>query len=354
MTTCDLSVIIVSWNVRTLLTACLRSIDQACRPLTGSGNLRAFGTAEAPATLEVIVVDNGSTDGSVDGLAQQFPWVRLVRSAVNLGFTRANNRGYEASRGAYVYFLNPDTELDHGATRRLSESQLGTAPSPAVDSLWQLFSALRDEETLAVAGPQLRYGNGLFQPSARRFPTPLTGFFESTWLGRAWPANPWARRMHMADWSGTFRHDVDWLVGAALLCRRSALEAVRTSKGPFDERFFMYSEELDLCLRLRRAGWRITYVPEAVVVHHEAQSSEQVSTARHIHFNTSKVQFYAKWFGPVWAELLRRYLLLEFRVQLWVERGKWLLGHKRDLRSERIDAYRQVLESRLSPEHSQP
>ena len=156
------------------------------------------------------------------------------------------------------------------------------------------------------------------------------------------------RRLHLADWDVNYRHDVDWVVGAAMLCRRAALEAVRTPAGPFDERFFMYSEELDLCRRLKGEGWRVLYVPEAVVIHYEGKSSEQASAARHIYFNTSKVAYYDKWFGRPWPQLLRRYLLLEFRTQLWIERAKLLLGHKRELRRQRIDAYRQVIASGLS------
>jgi hypothetical protein len=109
----------------------------------------------------------------------------------------------------------------------------------------------------------------------------------------------------------------------------------------------MYSEELDLCRRVKQAGWRILYVPEAVIIHYEGRSSEQVVAARHIHFNTSKVRYARKWFGPGWAAALRHYLLLEFRVQLWIEHIKAALGHKRTLRQTRIAAYRQVLASGL-------
>jgi hypothetical protein len=287
--------------------------------------------------LEVIVVDNSSSDATADLLPARFPWVRLLRNETNTGFTAANNRGYAASRGDFVYFLNPDTEL---IANKLSG-----------DSLWQLYAAIHQEPSVGMVGPQLRYADNAIQNNRRRFPTPITGFWESTWLGRRWPRNPWARRMHMADWPADFRHDVGWLVGAAMLARRAALEAVRLPEfvGPFDEGFFMYSEELDLCHRLKLAGWRIVYVPEALVVHYEGRSSEQVVARRHIHFNTSKVRYYQKYFGAGWAEALRSYLLLEFRWQLWTERLKWLVGHKRKLRTLRMDVYRQVIRNGLHP-----
>jgi N-acetylglucosaminyl-diphospho-decaprenol L-rhamnosyltransferase len=329
----DLSIIIVSWNVWDLLRACLQSIEQVSRPLPHAPTVRAFGPPSrlAQPNLEVIVVDNASQDATPDLVAARFPWVRLVRSDENLGFTKGNNRGYAVAGGRLVYFLNPDTELVENPVQG--------------DSLWQLYRAVEDDTTIGLAGPQLRYGDNSLQSSRRRFPTPLTGFFESTWLGRAWPGNPWAKRLHMSDWPDSFRQEVDWVVGAAMLARREALEAVREldAVGPFDEGFFMYSEELDLCRRIKRAGWRIVYAPEALVIHYEGRSSEQVVTARHIHFNRSKVRYYEKVFGPSWAGALRSYLLLEYRVQVWMERVKWLIGHKRALRAQRISAYRAVL-----------
>jgi GT2 family glycosyltransferase len=392
---CDLSIIIVSWNVWPILAGCLRSIEQVSREIAGERTLRQFGPtktpgAPPPATLEVIVVDNASADQTAEYLPRTFPWVRFIASGENLGFTRGNNRGYAESRGRFVYFLNPDTELDHAATQRLATPHLQPTPSasslapgqpvspghptsqgqatlpgqpaappmgsgvhsalpPPHDSLWTLYAAIADAPGIGMVGPQLRYADGSQQVSVRRFPSVLTGFFESTWLGRAWRSNPWARQMHMADWPVTYRHDADWLVGAAMLCRRTALEAVRTSEGPFDERFFMYSEELDLCRRLRLEEWRVVYVPEAVVIHYEGKSSDQASAARHIHFNTSKVQYYAKWYDEPWPELLRRYLLLEFRVQTSIERAKLLLHRNPELRRRRIAAYQQVIASRLRP-----
>ena len=393
---CDLSIVIVSWNVWPLLEQCLRSIERATLP--GDGNVRRFeigdwrleigrlGDQETPPpqspisqspNLEVIVVDNASSDGTPAHVATHFPWVQVIASAHNLGFTGGNNRGYAASRGRFVYFLNPDTELvtshesnvtsqtsnvkrqtsrgaggvampDAAAPLTINNQQLpinnsSFSPSP----LAPLYATLAADPSIGIAGPQLRYGDGSPQPSARRFPTPLTGFFESTWLGRAWPGNPWARAMLMTGRPAGEPCDADWLVGAALCCRREALESVATPDGPFDEGFFMYSEELDLCRRVKEAGWRVVYAPAALVIHHEGKSSEQVSTQRHIRFNTSKVRYWRKWFGPAWAEALRRYLLLEYHTQLWVERVKLWLGHKPALRRERIAAYRAVIASQL-------
>lgn len=363
---CDLSIVIVSWNVRDVLRACLASIARASEPVPGSGegdgtgapgasgtadDLRLFGPPDAIYTLETVVVDNASSDGTQEMVAAEFPWVRLVRSAENLGFSRGNNAGVQAARGRALFFLNPDTEII--APDGKDSDRDGSGRTDGGDSLWALYAALQDDLTVGMAGPQLRYGDGERQENRRRFPTPLTGFFESTWLGQAWPHNRWAQREHMADWAADFPHDVDWLVGAAMLCRRRALDAVSSHwpdappSAPFDEGFFMYSEELDLCRRLKDAGWRIVYVPGALVVHHEGKSSEQAVAARHIRFNRSKVRYWGKWFGPRWAGALRRYLLLEYWVQVQLERAKWLFGSQREIRKQRIGQYKQVLESRL-------
>lgn len=334
--TVDLSVIIVSWNVWDLLRACLQSLHHLSYSLDGPPDVRGFGPATMRATLEVIVVDNASRDATADLLPARFPWVRLIRSADNLGFTKGNNLGYAASRGRFVYFLNPDTELP--TDRRHA------------DSLWTLYQAVASDASVGLAGPQLRFPDNSIQSSRRRFPTRWTGFWESTWLGRQWRGNPWAQRYYMADRSPDFRQDVDWVVGAAMLARRDVLEAIRDPSllGPFDEGFFMYSEEVDLCRRIKATGLRIAYVPEALVIHYEGRSSGQVVAARYIYFNRSKLRDAAKTFGPGWAGFLRQFLLWEFRLQWLIEAAKWLVGHRRSLRRQRMAAYAQVLADGLS------
>lgn len=331
----DLSIVIVSWNVWDLLRACLQSIEHASRSLGTPIDIRGFGPAAAQSTLEVIVVDNASSDATVELLPARFPWVRLIRSATNLGFTAGNNVGYAAGRGRMVYFLNPDTELVN-------------APAQ-VDSLWTLYRAVEADPSIGLAGPQLRYADNSLQSSRRRFPTPLTSFFVSTWLGKSLPVNPWKRRMHMEDWPGDHRQDVDWVVGAAMMARRAALEAIRQPAypGPFDEGYFMYSEEVDLCRRLKDAGWRVVYVPDVRVIHYEGRSSEQVVASRHLHFSRSKIRYATLYFGPRWAAALRLFLLMEFRYQWLLEGAKYLLGHKRELRAQRMAVYREVLATGL-------
>ena len=141
MLTCDLSIIIVSWNVWTLLAACLRSIKQVSWPVPGVADQRAFGPEPAPATLEVIVVDNASQDGAAEQLPSIFPWVRLIRSDVNLGFTKGNNHGYAASHGRFISF----SILIQTRPRPDASPGRNAPPLPLVppyDGLWKLFVAI--------------------------------------------------------------------------------------------------------------------------------------------------------------------------------------------------------------------
>jgi N-acetylglucosaminyl-diphospho-decaprenol L-rhamnosyltransferase len=158
-----------------------------------------------------------------------------------------------------------------------------------------------------------------------------------------WTDNRILRHYYMADTSDETIQPVDWVVGACLLVRREAYEQV----GGLDEGFFMYSEELDWCRRIKDADWEIVYLPTATVIHHEGKSSEQVVPTRHIHFQTSKVRYFRKHHGSLQGETLRWLLLGTYVYQLGREGLKWLVGHKRPLRAERVRAYRQVLRSGL-------
>jgi N-acetylglucosaminyl-diphospho-decaprenol L-rhamnosyltransferase len=309
----ELSVVIVNWNVCDLLRRCLFSLS------TGDiGFSSAFNR-------EIIVVDCASSDGSVDMVRHEFPCVRVIASHENLGYARGNNVGMTKARGRYALLLNPDTEV-------------------VDDALAKMVRYLDEHPTIGVLGPALRYPDGCLQSSRRRFPTLATAFFESTLLHQWFPNNRVARHYHLADRAGDGPQSVDWLVGAALMIRREAWQAV----GPLDEGFFMYFEELDWCRRCRTAGWDIHYLPAAQIIHHEGRSSEQVVTERTIRFQRSKIRYYRKYYGAGWALVIWLFLLATFTIQLGDESLKWLVGHKRELRRERIAAYWKVLRSALA------
>ncbi len=306
-----LSVVIVSWNVRALLQ---RAIDSLYASWEGSGAQRD--------SLEVIVVDNGSHDGTVAMVRERFPQVRLVANRENRGFTGGNNQGIRLARAPYLFLLNPDTAIIDDAPARL-------------------LGYLEAHPRVGVVGPMLLNADGSIQSSRRRFPTLPVLFLESTWLQGL--ARPWLRRYYVEDRPPDVVQEVDWVTGAAMMVRRAALDEA----GLFDEGFFMYSEELDLCRRIRAAGWTIVYLPTARIYHYVGKSSEQVVAARHIHFQTSKVRYARKYHGAAVAELLRLWLLGQYLWQMGLEGTKLLLGHRPALRRERLRAYRQVLASGL-------
>ena len=312
MSRCDLSIVIISWNVRELLRRCLDSIQESLKGEKGKGLL-----------VETIVFDNGSADGSADMVREDFPRVHLMESEVNLGFTKGNNLAIGQSEGCYILLLNPDTEV-------------------VGDALGTMMAYMESHPRVGALGPQLLNPDGTTQSSRRRFPTLATAFLESTVLQPWFQGSRILERYYLLDRPDDEIQPVDWVVGAALLIRREALHQV----GPLDEEFFMYSEELDWCYRLKAQGWEVVYLPTAQVVHQEGRSSEQVLPARHIHFQRSKVLFFKKYYG--WrGEVLRWFILSTYLYLLVLEGFKWLVGHKRPLRRERVTAYWQVLRSGL-------
>lgn len=307
----DLSIIIVSWNVRDLLRRCVQSINSQ----TADGR---------PPTAETIVVDNASCDGTVEMLRAEFPNVRVIANSENAGFTRANNQALAIAQGRYLFLLNPDTELRAG-------------------TLQTLYDYAETNPRVGIIGPQLFYGDGSMQSSRRRFPTLATAFLEATLLQQWFPRHRVLTRFYMLDTRDDATQPVDWINGAAMFVRRAVYEQI----GGLDEQFFMYSEELDWCYRAKQAGWEIYYLPTAQVTHYEGKSSEQAVAARDIHFNTSKIRFFRKYRGAFIAEILRAFLRLTFVYRIAEESVKWLLGHKRALRAQRVKAYWQVLKSGL-------
>jgi GT2 family glycosyltransferase len=263
--------------------------------------------------IDVTVVDNASADGSAEMVAEQFPWVRLIRNERNLGFGAAHNLALRSASARYLLVLNSDALPRPGALRTLVDF-LDAHPS------------------IAVAGPRLRFPDGAVQPSRRRFPTTATLFLESTQLQRFSGRNAVLRRYYVADRSDDETQEVDWLVGACLCIRATAVAEV----GLFDERFFMYSEELDLCRRFRAAGWGVAYVPDAEVMHIEGASARLDLAARDRLFQASKLQYAARWHGPGVAFALRVYLIVEYLGRACEESVKLALGSHTALRRERL------------------
>ncbi len=303
-----LSVIIVSWNVRELLAQALDSV---------------FASVDDDVELEVIVIDNASRDGSVRMLRERFPYVHVIANQQNLGFPAANNQGLARASGDYILLLNSDTEVRAGALARM-------------------IAHLVMHPGTGLAGPKLLNADGSIQSSRRRFPTLRILFLESTWLQPLVGRRALAR-YYYEDVPAAMPQDVDWVTGAAMMVRREVISQV----GGLDDKFFMYSEELDWCRRIHDAGWDITFAPAAEIVHLGGKSSEQVTPARHIYFQSSKVRYTRKYHGRLIAEVLRLWLLGQYLWQMTIEAAKWLVGHRRGLRTARLSAYWRVVRSGL-------
>ncbi len=218
----------------------------------GTSLLECVASLRAEGVAEVTVVDNASSDGSAEALVSADGGVHLVQTGANLGYGAAANRGIAVSGLELVLVSNPDVAVHEGA-------------------LAALAAVLEADPVLAIAGPRILEADGTRYPSARRFPSFVDAVGHAL-LGDLVPHNRFTRRYRMGDLASDRVTEVDWVSGACFLARRSALEEL----GGFDESYFMYAEDTDLCWRARRAGWGVVYVPEAVVTHVQG-----ISTARH-------------------------------------------------------------------------
>ena len=235
----DLATVIVSYRSREPLLECLAAL--------------AADVATIP--HETVVVDNDPVDDTLDAAARAFPGVRGIANRENVGYARAVNQGLAATSAEFVLVMNPDCVPERGAV-------------PA------LIHYLRAHPRTAVAGPMILDSDGTLQYSARSFPDHLTFLFNRySLLTRLFPNNPYSRRYLLTDWDHTSVRDVDWVSGACMLVRRAAIAEV----GGMDEAFFMFNEDVDWCRRMKSAGWTVTFVPEARVVHHVGASRSKVA-----------------------------------------------------------------------------
>lgn len=253
-----LSICIVNWNASDLLRRCLRSIE-AC---------------DSREPVEVFVVDNASTDSSTRMVREQFPAVHLIESSSNQGFSKANNRALEEMSGGRLLLLNPDTELLVGALDAMTEY-------------------LHDNPEVAAVGPMLISADGRLQNSASRAPTLIREFTRLFHLDGVLSSTDYS----LENLDLKVPCEVDVLQGACLMLRHEALDEV----GLLDEDYFMYTEEVDLCNRLQKAGWRIHWLPTAKVIHHGGQSTKQVPMESFLNLYKSKIIYFRKRHGVVAA-----------------------------------------------------
>lgn len=336
----SLAVVIVSYNVSTLLEGCLRSVARAA---AASGNWLS---------VETLVIDNASTDGSAEMVAAKFPQVRLIAADTNLGFTGANNLAFDTlgvkysgsaatvqtghrplkSTPDFILLLNPDTLVEENALEKMA-------------------AFLRDTPVAGAVGAHLSYGDGSFQHGAFRFPGLLQVGFdllplaEIPGLRRFLPLLLNSRangRYSMALWQGGHPFPVDFVLGAALMMRTSALEQV----GPLDDEYFMYCEEMDWCLRLKAAGWHIFALPTARVTHLEGQSSRQSPWLSFARLWRSRHRFYHKQYATgstVWFPAARTVVQTALRLRAWNAQRRFAAGRLTGIAlTEELSAYRTV------------
>ncbi|OGF49462.1 MAG: hypothetical protein A2231_12285 [Candidatus Firestonebacteria bacterium RIFOXYA2_FULL_40_8] len=254
----DVSVIIVSWNVKDYLQKCLASVYRGTKGVS----------------FEIFVVDNASTDGSADMVKREFPEVKVILNSENHGFARANNQALEKCAGEYVLFLNPDTEIKENAVE-------------------QLVKFLGSKQDAAAAAPKLIYEDGRLQLLSKSFPSLFTELMESLFLDNAFPKSRFFNRIFMGNWEHDSTREVDHPAGACLMVKMDILKKT----GFFDEEFFMYYEDTDLCFRIKKTGGRIFLVHDILVVHHGAKSSGQSPAEAPDWMAESKLRYFRKNYG---------------------------------------------------------
>jgi N-acetylglucosaminyl-diphospho-decaprenol L-rhamnosyltransferase len=271
----DLAVVVVNHNTGELLSRCLRSATEA------AGDAR----------LELIVVDNASRDDSADHAIRANPRTRLIRNPDNRGFAAAANQGMRGTAAPFVLLLNPDAEILAG-------------------TLGGFLKVARERPRAGAIGPIVKDPDGSTYPSARRIPTVAEG------LGHAFLGpfldNRFSRAYTMADWDRRGERAVDWVSASCVLLRRDALDEV----GLFDERFFMYVEDVDLCTRLGRAGWEVLFSPELEVLHIGGVSTGGYRSRRMVvEHSRSIYTYFVKWRSPGWRAALRPFAWAALRLR---------------------------------------
>ena len=297
-----LSIIIVSWNTRDILRDCLSSI---------------YDTA-SDIPLEVIVIDNASSDGSTTMIKTLFPNVMLIENTANSGFAAANNQGIKIATGSFILLLNPDTMVLDDALKN-SLSFAGQHPDAAVIGC----KVLNPDRTL--------------QPTCFMYPSLLNMAISAVFLNKLFPHNRFFARERMGWWQRNDVREVQVVTGCFMMVRKDAIDQV----GMLDDNFFIYGEETDWCYRFRKAGWKILFTPDAQIVHLGGQSTKQVPAAMIVKLRMGILQYIRKHRGFIAHKIACLLTILFFAIRL----PAWAIvrmtrTQKKESSTIRIRAYR--------------
>jgi GT2 family glycosyltransferase len=306
----NVSIVIVSFNVADLLNECLRSIKR-----------------ETSCEYEIFVVDNGSKDNSVPIVKAQHPDVQVIQNETNLGFARANNRGFRLARGRYIFMLNPDTLLSNG-------------------TIDKLLDFMDNNSDIGVCGPKVLNPDLTIQYTCHHFPSISITLTKYLQLQRFFPRIRLFGRELMTYWKYDEIKEVDWITGCALLIRQKALEDV----GYLDENYFMYSEECDLSYRMKKNNLKTVFFPGSTIIHYGGQSaftqkkhSVHESTITNYLFE-SKYYFFKKNHGQTSEFIIRVLDLMYYSIVLL--KNKMMVSKKN--RKDKISFARSVILTALN------
>lgn len=279
-----LSIVIVSYNVGNYLKNCLESVNKTAK------NLQP----------EIIVVDNNSTDNSLEILEKEFPGVSVIANSKNYGFAKGANIGMKQARGEFVLLLNPDTLVSECA-------------------ITSMLEYMQSHPEAGILGPQLQDPDGSLQHSCRSFPTWSVYFSNrQSLLNRLFPSNKWSNKYLLKQIDHNQIQEVDWITGCCLLMRKKTLEEIDY----LDEDFFMYIEDVDIARRAKAKNWKVVYFPQARLIHYKSKSVLQNRLGMLVEHHKSMYRYYLKHFPKNFA--VRNLVFLGIFLRL----GLSVLGNK--------------------------
>lgn len=299
----DLSIIIVNWNGRDLLTKCLKCVESTVKKVS----------------YETFVVDNNSSDGSQEMVRRDFSNVKLIANTDNVGFATANNQAMEVSQGRYVLLLNSDAFVNENT----------------LDTMVEFMDTHPDA---GMASCKLLYEDGSLQRSCATFPTLATELFIALGFDKIFAKSSLFGKYQMTDWNYDDTREVDVIMGAFMMVRASLIPRI----GMMDKSFFMYSEEVDWCYRFKAAGSKVYFYPDVTCVHLWGGSSKAVKVESLLRLYKARVQFFRKHYGGVNAFLYK--VILEFNAFIRVGPGAlYYLTRGNPASQQKHYAFRQLM-----------